>query len=89
MLPAIIAAIGLAVQIGSSIYSNKKSATNPKEFEKILEKVPASSKLFFLQNSMKYIFNERGKEADGEDEQQKNGTKYDEMAEIASKALII
>jgi len=26
MLPAIIAAIGLAVQIGSSIYANKKSA---------------------------------------------------------------
>jgi len=62
-----------------------ETTTNPQEFEKVWEKVPAASKLFFLQNSMKYFFKERGKEADGEDEQRKNGTKYDEIAEMVNK----
>jgi hypothetical protein len=68
-----------------NFYKILEVTTNPKEFDKIWEKVPASSKMFFLQNSMKYFLKERGRESDGEDEQRKSSTKYDEMVEMANK----
>jgi hypothetical protein len=74
----------------AQIYCNYKEildvTTHPREFKKVWDAVPNSTKLLFIQQSMKYVLKEKGKEMEVSDnEQNRNFTKYDEMAELVEK----
>ena len=74
----------------AQIYCNYKEildiTTNPREFKKLWEDAPNSTKLFFIKDSMKYALKEKGKETDGDGEDRdRNRTRYDEMVELTEK----
>jgi len=74
----------------AKIYCNYKeildTVTNPIEFKKIWEKIPDSSKVFFIQQSMRFVLKEKGKETEGSEDDVKNSSaNYRELEKIVEK----
>ena len=61
-----------------------RRATNPKEFKKIWDAVPATNKLYFIQQNAKFISKEKGKEEAVPPEDKSTKT-IELMAEVMAK----